>query len=206
VGVLKDFHFRSLKERIGPILLFIPPPDWFTVLTVKLRAGAIPETLAYIEREWAKFDPVHPFAYSFMDERFARLYASEARIGRLLGDAAELAVLVGCLGLFGLAAFSTEQRTKEIGIRKVLGSSVWSIIRLLSGEILALVGLANIIAWPVAYFAMRGWLQKFAYRAPVSPALFILSGLLAATIALLTVSWQSVRASLANPIDSLRDE
>jgi putative ABC transport system permease protein len=117
-----------------------------------------------------------------------------------------LAVLVGCLGLFGLAAFSTEQRTKEIGIRKVLGSSVWSIIRLLSGEILALVGLANIIAWPVAYFAMRGWLQKFAYRAPVSPALFILSGLLAATIALLTVSWQSVRASLANPIDSLRDE
>jgi putative ABC transport system permease protein len=206
IGVLEDFHFRSLKERIGPVLLFVPPPDWFTVLTVRIGAGDIRETMAAIERAWSAFDPVHPFAYSFMDERFARLYASEERMGRLLGDAAGLAVLVGCLGLFGLAAFSAEQRTKEIGIRKVLGASVWSVVRLLSVEVLVLVGLANLIAWPAALFAMRGWLQRFAYRAPIRPVVFMISALLAMAIALLTVSWQSVKAGLANPIDSLRDE
>jgi putative ABC transport system permease protein len=206
IGVLKDFHFRSLHEKIGPIMFFIPPPDWFTVFSVRIRSENVSKTLAVLERIWAKFDPSHPFNYSFFDEQFDRLHQSEKQIGRLLGYVALLAVIIACLGLFGLAAFTAEQRTKEIGIRKVLGASAGGIIFLLSKDFAKLALIGFIIAAPLAYYAMSRWLGDFAYRTNIGPGVFVLSGLLALVTTWLTVSYQSIKAALANPVDSLHYE
>ena len=153
-----------------------------------------------------KFSPATPFSYSFFDEVFARAYYTEQRMGRVFGAFAVLAIFIACLGLFGLTAFAAEQRTKEIGIRKVLGASDAKIFWLLSREFLRWVLLANLIAWPIAYFAMHKWLENFAYRIQIGLAAFLISGATALLIAYLTVSYQSLRSARANPVDSIRYE
>jgi len=206
IGVLKDFHFRSMHEKIGPIMFFIPPPDWFTVFSVRVRPENFSGMLKFLENKWQQFDPKHPFDYTLFDEQFARLHQAETRMGELLRYVSILAILIACLGLFGLAAFTAEQRTKEIGVRKVLGASVGSIVMLLSKDFTRLVLIGFIIAAPLAYYAMHRWLQDFVYRTEIGAGVFILSGLLALAIAWLTVSYQSIKAALGNPVEALRYE
>ncbi len=206
IGVVKDFHFRSLREPIGPLLFFISPPDWHTIFSVRIRPQNVPETLEFLEKKWQQLDPDHPFTYSFLDERFGRLYQSEARMQKMSAYAAGLGILIACLGLFALVSFATAQRTKEIGVRKVLGATTTGIVRLLSKETVKLVIIANLVAWPVAYFFMNRWLQDFAYRVEMNPAIFAVSCLFTILIALFTVGYRSIKAALANPVDSLRYE
>jgi putative ABC transport system permease protein len=162
--------------------------------------------VALIRSKWKEFLPDQPFEYTFLDQRFYQMYESEQRIGKIFGVFAGFAIFIGCLGLFGLAAFTAEQRTKEIGIRKVLGASSPTIMRLLLKEFVLLVGAANLIAWPISYFVMRRWLMEFSYR--ISPALwiFLVAGVATLAIALFTVSFQAIKAALADPIKSLRYE
>ncbi|MGB2763215.1 MAG: ABC transporter permease [Candidatus Aminicenantaceae bacterium] len=205
IGVVKNYHFRSLRQKIDPlILIYDTESSW--ILFAKLKSENIPKTIGYIENIWKKFTPGYPFNYRFLDEALDRLYRSEQRIGTLFKYFSGLAILISCLGLLGLASFMAERRTKEIGIRKVLGASVSNIILLLSKEFTKWVIVANIIAWPVGYFAIKKWLQSYAYATNIVLWSFILSGVVALLIALVTVSYQSIKAALANPVDSLRYE
>ncbi len=205
VGVVKDFHFESLHEEISPIVMYISPSDLGRI-SIRIAPGDIPRTMEFLRGVWAEMRPNRPFSYVFIDESFDRLYKSEENLVRIFRTFAWLSVGIGCLGLFGLASFSAERRTKEIGIRKVLGASVAGLAVLLSKEFTRWVLLANLVAWPVAYFAMSGWLRQFAYRTDVGPGNFLLAGALALAIAFLTVSYQAVRTALADPVRSLRYE
>ncbi|MCH8960782.1 MAG: ABC transporter permease [Bacteroidetes bacterium] len=204
VGVVKDFHFESLRQAIGPLGLFIGRN--LNYLTVRIQPGDVSGTLAAFEAQWKTFAPEQPFTYSFLDRDVDALYQADQRTGSLFGTFALLAIMIACLGLFGLAAFTAEQRTKEIGVRKVLGASVGGIVLLLSKEFTKLVALAFVVAAPLAYFATNRWLQDFAFQADFSWWIFVLAGLAALTIAWLTVSYQSIRAALTNPVEALRYE
>jgi putative ABC transport system permease protein len=205
IGVVKNYHFRSLRQKIDPLILIFMP-ERCRALFARLRSDNIPQTIGYMENVWKKFAPGFPFNYRFLDEALDMLYRSEQRIGTLFQYFSFLAIFISCLGLLGLASFMAEQRTKEIGIRKVLGASISNISLLLSKEFTKWVLLANIIAWPIAYFAVSKWLQSYAYKTNIALWSFILSGMLALFIALITVSYQSIKAALANPVDSLRYE
>jgi len=205
VGVIKDFHLHSLHRPIEPLYIFLNPHN-FSNIAIKIRTANIPATIDHVEGVMKKFSPSYPFSYSFFDEMFERAYVTEQRMGRIFGAFAILAIFIACLGLFGLTAFAAEQRTKEIGIRKVLGASDSNIFLLLSKEFIRWVLLANIIAWPIAYFAMNKWLQNFAYRIHIGIVAFLISGGTALLIAYLTVSYQSIKSARANPVDSLRYE
>jgi len=205
IGVVKDFHNLPFYRRSGPVALILSSRNK-RYLSVKIHSENMPETVSSIERIWDKFSNGWPFEYSFMDETYDQMYKSEIRMNHLFRSFSALAIFLSCLGLFGLASFTAERRTKEIGIRKVLGASVPGIFMLLSRGLSKWVLLANIIAWPAAYYFMNGWLQNFAYRVGLSVWIFILSGLAAFGIALLTVSYQSIKAATANPVDSLRYE
>ncbi len=206
IGVVSDFHFESLHERIAPMILFIQPAPGFYQATIRISGDRIPETLAFLEAQWAVYRPNMPFAPAFVDAQFDALYRSEARMGQVLGLFALLAVLIACLGLFGLASFVAQQRTKEIGVRKVLGASVGNVILLLSKDFAVLVLVGFVVAAPLAYFAVQRWLADFAYHIELGAPPFLLTGLGILTIALLTVSFQSIRAALADPVKSLRYE
>ncbi len=205
IGVIRDFHSESLHREIKPLFL-LHASNLFVRLGLKIRGENIPETLAFMEKTWKQFVPDKPFQFSFIDDSLNQLYREEMRVGQLIGTFALLAILVTCLGLFGLAAFTAEQRTKEIGVRKVLGASTRSIILLLSKEFAYLVLIANVIAWPVAYFAVGDWLQSFAYRVDVAWWVLALAGVTTLFIALGTVGYQALRAALSNPIEALRYE
>ncbi|MCD6335189.1 MAG: ABC transporter permease, partial [Candidatus Latescibacteria bacterium] len=205
IGVVKDFHISSLHDPIEPLVLYIRP-DRFCYLSVRIRPGHISETLDFLKHSWDEFSPNRPFEYSFLDDSFDKLYRAEDRLGKIFGSFSLIAILIACLGLFGLASFATEQRTKEIGIRKILGASVSGIVLLLSKEFTKLVLVSNLIAWPVAYWAMNRWLQDFAYRIPIGVGTFLLAGVIALVIALLTVSFQAIKAATANPVKALRYE
>ena len=205
VGVVKDFHFESLRERITPMVMYIRP-ELYWVATIKLAAGDPAEALAFIEAQWQTYTPGAPLAFSFLDQRFGQLYQPEERFGQIAGYFAALAMLIACLGLFGLASFAAEQRTKEVGVRKVLGASARSIVVLLSRDFTQVVLIALVVATPVAYLIMDRWLDSFAYRVEISWGIFLIAGLAALGIALLTVSYQAVRAALANPVEALRYE
>ena len=204
VGVVKDYHYTSLHDPIGPLALF-PDHEGGHVL-IKVDTWNLEEGLAAVQEAWQEINPDFAFEYTFVDQTFARLYESEQRFARVFVTFAALAVTIACLGLFGLASFTAERRTREIGVRKVLGATVPNLFRLLSNEFFWLVVVANVIAWPIAYVAMTRWLAGFSYRIDPSWAIFILAGALAMAIAQLTVSYQAVRAATANPIDSLRTE
>jgi len=204
VGVVKDFHFQSMHNEIMPILIFCRPNNNY--IQIRIRSENIPETLGYIRKTFESFRTRYPFEYSFLDDNFNQMYSSERKLGQMLVSFSGLAIFIACLGIFGLASFTAERRTKEIGIRKVLGASVPRIIFLLSEGFLKWVIIANLISWPVAYYVMHKWLQRFAYRIDLGIGIFILSGVAALCIALLTVSYQSIKAATANPVDSLRYE
>jgi putative ABC transport system permease protein len=204
IGVVQDFNFESLRQPIGALCLFkgISP----SIVSVKVDGGNMSSTLAQISSIWKNLSPSQPIRYTFLDERFANMYADVQRMGHIFTSFAILAIIIACLGLFALASFMAEQRSKEIGIRKVLGASVQSITKLLSLDFVKLVFIAIVIASPIAWWAMTKWLEDFTYRAPVSWWIFAFAGVTAILIALLTVSFQSIKAAVANPIKALKTE
>ena len=204
IGLVEDFHFQTLKETIGPLVMYLGNSN--SLISFRVEAEDISGTIGLLQKEWKKFLPYQPFEYNFLDDRFADMYQTEQRIGRIFGVFAGFAIFIGCLGLFALAAFTAEQRTKEIGIRKVLGATAPNIIRLLTKEFVMLITVANVIAWPVAFLVMKGWLKDFSYRIPLSVWVFVGAGLLTLFIALFTVSFQAIKAALADPANSLRYE
>lgn len=208
VGVVKDFHFKSLHHQIEPMVLFLIPRNSAGGLwaLAKIRGERVRETMAFMERTWLEVNPGYPFEFQFLDEAYDQSYRAEDKFSQVLGYFTGVALLIACLGLFGLVAFTAEQRTKEIGIRKVLGASVGTIIALIAKDFIKLVGAAFVLAMPAAYLLMQRWLDTFAYRVEISARIFLLAGLAALGIALLTVSYQSVRAALADPVQSLRYE
>lgn len=205
IGVVKDFHFRPLHQKIEPAALYIYP-KLFQYISVRISPYDVFRSLDFLKAKWQALVPGQVFQYSFLDEDFDNLYKAEMRLSKIFTVVTFLAIFIACLGLFGLAAFEAVQRTKEMGIRKVLGASAAGIVLLLSKEFTKWVLLANIIAWPVAYYAMSRWLQNFAYRINIGPLIFIQSAVLAFIVALLTVSYQAMKVSLANPADTLRYE
>ncbi len=206
VGVVKDFHFESLHNQIKPAIFYIEPRWPQEFIYVKISPDNIPASLGLLGDTWKKNAPNFPFMYSFLDEEFEKLYRSEKRWSLILGCTSVFAILISCLGLFGLSALAIARRTKEIGIRKVLGASVQGLARMVSIDFLKLVFIANILAWPIAYYAMSRWLRSFAFRIDIQVWVFLLAALVAAAIALLTVGSQAVRAAMANPVESLRYE
>ncbi len=205
VGIMKDFHFHSLHSPIDPLFISLKPQAFFKI-SIKIKPTNIPVTIDFLKNTMKKFSPNYPFNCSFFDEVFDRAYHTEQRMVNIFSSFAILAILIACLGLFGLTAFAVEQRTKEIGIRKVVGASVPGIAILLSKQFTKWVLIANIMAWPAAYFFMKNWLQDFAYRINLGWHIFVLSAILALVIALITVSYQSIKAAVANPVESLRYE
>ena len=205
IGVVEDYHFESLHNEIIPMAMRIDPNGHFQAC-VRISPHRIPDTLVFLESKWKKIYPEYPFEYNFLDDTIANQYRSEQAIGKIVTVFTILAILISCLGIFGLSSFTTEQRTKEIGIRKVLGATVISIVRHISKEFVLLVFIANIIIWPLAFFVLNRWLQTFAYRISIGWWMFVLTGILVLGVSLLTASWQIIRAAMANPVDSLRYE
>jgi putative ABC transport system permease protein len=206
VGVIDDFHIESLKLPTRPTLYTCAPPSQMAYYSFRLEANRIKSSIEQIGQLWKQLYPDSPFNYFFLDQKFNEQYRAERQFSQLFGFFTGLAILIACLGLFGLATFTAEQRTKEIGVRKVLGASVSSIVTLLSKDFLKLVLIAVVIASPLAWWAMTEWLTGFAYKIDIEWWVFLLAGTLAMGIALLTVSFQSVKAALMNPVKSLRSE
>jgi putative ABC transport system permease protein len=204
VGVVKDFHFSSLRDNISPVVLYLE--DNYDALSIKTNTKNVPALLARIKNKWNSLVPNQHFAYSFMDQDFEATYRSEQRIGKIFMIFTSLAIAIACLGLFGLAAYAAEQRTKEIGIRKVLGADVTVIVALLSKDFIKLVLIAILISSPLAWFFMQKWLQGFAYRVNFQWWIIALAGIGAILIAFITISFQSIKSALANPIKSLKTE
>ncbi len=205
IGVVKDFNYKSLYEEVGSAVLQIFPDAAWKV-AVKMEPAQLESTLGQVENVWNSFSPDYPLEYKFLDENFEQMYLAEDKLKTLLVMFTGLAIFVGCLGLFGLAAFSAERRKREIGIRKVLGASAQNIVMLLSGDFVKLVLVAILIASPIAWYFMHQWLQDFAYRIPISWWIFALAGSVAIAIALLTVGFHAVKAALRNPVRNLRTE
>jgi len=203
IGVVKDYHGRSLHEPIRSLV--IESGGGFFVC-VKYQPGTVAETIAFLEKKWNQYVPGEPFQYGFVDESIENFYTNERRISKIFRNFTILAVFIACLGLFGLASFMAERRTKEIGIRKVMGARIWGIILMLSKEFVKWVLMANLIAWPIAYLLSKRWLQGFAYRINLGLDIFVFSAVLALFIAVLTVSYQAIRAATADPVQSLRYE
>ena len=187
-------------------MVFQNNPNWLNHFYARIGSESISETVTLLEKKWLEFAPTGTFEYSFVDVEFDALYRAEQQTMKIAGYFAFLAILIACLGLFGLASYSTEQRTKEIGIRKVLGASVTNLISLVSSQFIKLVLIANVIAWPVAYIAMKRWLQDFAYHVDIGLPILAVSAILALGIALLAVSFQAMKAATSNPVTSIRYE
>ncbi|MES2647244.1 MAG: ABC transporter permease [Bacteroidota bacterium] len=204
IGVVKDFHFKSLHERISPLVMTLSRNSG--TLIIKTKTAEVGGLLATLKNEWDNLNPETPFSYSFLDERFDATYREDKNTGMMLGIFAGLTIFVACLGLFGLATFTANQRTKEIGIRKVLGASVTGIVSLLSTDFLKLVCIAFVVAVPVAWLVMNRWLQDFAYRIDIPWQAFVIAAIAAISITLFTVSYQAIKSALANPVKSLRSE
>lgn len=204
VGVVKDFQYSSAKQKIAPLMMLLGNSNGSVI--VKVKTADMHGLVTSIENKWNDYHADAPFSYTFLDDQFAQLYVAEARTGKIFTSFAILAVIIASLGLFGLSAFSIRQRVKEIGIRKVLGASSGSITGMLSAQFLKLVGISVLIAIPVTWYAMHRWLQEFAYRIEIQWWVFVLAGALALTVAFITVSFQTIKAALTNPVKSLRSE
>ena len=205
VGVVKDFNFSSLHDPIGPLVIFLGR-DFSRDFMMRINGNDMQSTLDRLEAVWKQRVPDRPFNYHFLDDDYNKLYLAEQRTSELFGVAAGLAIVLACLGLFGFAAFTTVQRTKEIGIRRVLGANISSITLLVAKNFLQLVGIAIVIAVPLAWWAGNKWLQDFAFRIPVQAYVFVATAIVTVLIALCTVGYHSIRAALANPVKSLRTE
>ena len=204
IGVVQDFNYASAKQKIAPVMMMLGRNSGG--IMVKVKTADIESFLADVKKDWNGYNARTPFAYYFLDDKFATLYAAEEKTGQIFTMFAVIAVLIASLGLFGLVAFTTEQRTKEIGIRKVLGASINQVLVLLSKEFLLLVCVAFIISIPVTWWAMYNWLNNFAYRINMSWWIFLAAGLLAVLIALMAISFLAIKAAVANPVKSLRTE
>lgn len=205
VGVVKDFHFASMKKAIEPVVLFYNPNNNRRI-SIKTTGADAAKAIAAASVEWKRYNPNFPFNYAFLDESFNKLYQTEQRSGTLFNIFAGIAILISCLGLLGLTAYTAQVRTREIGVRKVLGASVPGIVSLLARDFIRLVLIAIVVAVPVAWYAMNKWLQDFAYKTNLDWTIFALSGLLAIVIAMITISFQSVKAALVNPVKSLKQQ
>ena len=206
VGVVKDFHFAGIQQNIEPVVIFPLNTNPGNILTARIQAGRIPDALAFAEEAWREVYPDYPFTYTFLDAEFDQLYTRDRNTGTIVNIFSSLAILIACLGLFGLASYSTAQRTKEIGVRKVLGASSGLIVRLLVMDFVRWVAFANIIAWPLAWYFSARWLEGFAYRIDVDPMLLLLATVIALVVSVLTVLGQSWRAAAMNPARALRYE
>jgi hypothetical protein len=204
VGVVKDFHFKHLTEAVGPILMYLPPAYW--TIYIKSINGKTKEAVAVSERLWKKHYPDYPFNYTFMDETFATMYAKDISTGKLFNIFAFIAILVSCFGLFGLVTYTAETKTKEIGIRKVLGASAISIVEMLSKEFLILVGIAMLLSFPLAYYWLDRMLQDYAYRIHISWWMFLIAGIITILLTLLTVGRQALKAATTNPLEAIKSE
>ncbi|GAO43300.1 ABC transporter permease [Flavihumibacter petaseus] len=205
IGVVKDFHYASMKDKIGPVVMFYNP-NVENRIYIRTRGGQAQQAIAAAEKSFKQYNSNYPFKYAFLDETYDQLYRSETRVGNLFKVFAAIAVFISCLGLLGLTAYAAQVRLREIGIRKVLGASTTGIVRLLAGDFIRLVLLAIVIGSPVAWWFMSKWLEDFAYRAPLSVTVFFWSGIAAVGIALITISLQSLKAALTNPVKTLRSE
>ena len=205
IGVVKDFHFASMKGKIAPAVFYYNPNNNGRIYIRTTGKGAA-KAIAAAETQWKQYNASFPFSYTFLDETFNNLYKSEQRTGILYKVFAAIAILISCLGLLGLTAYSTQIRTREIGVRKVLGASVSVIINLLAKDFIKLVLIAIIIAIPIAWYTMNKWLEDFAYKINIGWTVFLFSGLLAILIAVITMSFQAIKAAVANPLKSLRTE
>ena len=208
VGIMKDFHYQSLRDKIGPLVVLLSPGEmasWGNYLSIKIRAGNISRTVKFVKNLLATKSE-RGFDYFFVDDNFNALYRNEKRLGVLISAFAAMAIFVACLGLFGLSSYATEQRSKEIGIRKVLGASEAGIIYMLSKGFAKQMVLANLLAWPIAYYFMAEWLRDFAYKISLGWTPFLAAGLSSLLIAMATVGFQAVKAARMNPTKSLRCE
>jgi putative ABC transport system permease protein len=206
VGVVKDFHFKDLHSGIESYGFLLSRRPSYNYMIAHLKAADMQTTIRNISSAWSKLNPNEPFEYSFLDQDFQKNYVAEERLASIIRYFTIIAIFISCLGLFGLTTFSVEQRIKEIGIRKVLGASTTGIVSLLSKDFLKLVIIAFVIAAPIAWWAMNKWLQAFAYRAPVQWWIFALAGSMALLIAFATMSFQAIKAAIANPVKNLRTE
>ena len=208
IGVINDFHFTSVQYKIEPLVIYLhDKSDSYPFdISVQIAGQNIEESISYIEQLWNSQFPDSPFTYFFIDDKFAQLYEQNERTFEVFGYLTLFAIFIACLGLFGLVSVIVEQRTKEIGIRKVLGAPILGIIFLLSKEFTKWILFANLIAWPLAWFVMHNWLRNFAYRIDINWHVFLLAGSIALLIAIITVSFQAIKAAIANPIESLRYE
>ncbi|MCP4725446.1 MAG: hypothetical protein GY863_10440, partial [bacterium] len=200
-----DFHFRPVNDEIPPLVIQLESENHRYAM-IRILPDNIASTLRSIRETWESVNPAYPFEYNFFDAEFQRSYSIETRMAGIIKSYAVLGILIACLGLFGLASFTAEQRTKEIGIRKVLGASVPGVAKLLSKEFVILVIASNIAAWPISYYIMNNWLQSFAYRTSISFWTLLMPALIALVFTLITVSFQAVKAANANPVNSLRYE
>jgi putative ABC transport system permease protein len=205
IGVVKDFHYVSLHSEIEPLILLLYPDGCYSIM-VRIRSENTPQTLKFMGSVWKRFAGDFEYDYRFLNERLDALYRSEQRVGRIITVFTILSIFISCLGLFGLASFMAIRRTKEIGIRKVLGAKISGVVVLLIKEFSKWVIVANLIAWPLSYLALDRWLQAFPYRTDIKLWLFLGTGLVTFLVAILTVCYQSVRAAIANPVESLRYE
>jgi putative ABC transport system permease protein len=205
IGVVKDFHFNSLHEEVSP-LLFMHWSFLFQEVSIKINPTNVPETIKEIKSVWEKFYPSHPFDYSFLDEKIDKIYKAEERSFQVISTFSILAIIIACMGLFGLTLYTTEQRRKEIGIRKILGASIPNIIRNISLEFLKLVLIANVIAWPVSYLLTNKWLASFPYKVEINILVFLTAGAIALGISLLTIGYTVLRSAASNPVESIRYE
>jgi putative ABC transport system permease protein len=204
IGVAKNFNFNSLHEEITPLILV--PGNENSSIALRINTANVASLVSNIKSKWSSFATGQPFTYTFMDEEFSNLYKSEQHIGKVAGTFTFLAIFIACLGLFGLTAFMAEQRKKEISVRKILGSGVGEIVKLLSKDFLKLILISFLIASPAAWYIMYNWLQDFAYKISIGWWIFLIAGAIAILIALLTVSFQAIKAAIANPVKSLRTE
>lgn len=206
IGVVKDFHFRSLHEVIEPLIIYIAPTDWAAYVSVKLKPGSFNSEISFIEKTWKTFDPEHPLTFTFFDEDFGKLYLADQRDMELITYATIIAIFIACLGLYALISFTLTQKTKEIGIRKVLGAKITDIVFLVSKEFLVLLIIANLIAWPAAFYFLEDWFENFAYRTEISLTIFIIGSFAGLIIAFSVISYKVVKAASKNPVNSLRTE
>jgi putative ABC transport system permease protein len=205
IGVYKDFHFQSLQKAVEPLAMRILPRN-FRLLSIQIESLNVRQTVEAIEKEWKQLVPERPMEFTFLDESFNKQYDSEIKFAQVFSVFTTIAIIIACLGLFGLALFSVQQRTKEIGIRKVLGASIVNIGAMLSKDFIVLVVVAILVASPIGWYAMNRWLQDFEYRISISWWIFILAGVAAIMIAVLTICYHTIKAGMANPVTSLRTE
>ena len=208
--MIKDTYFKNLHDKINPQVFYLfkdlTKESYFSSMFFKLKGNDIPGFIKELEKTWAELNPHIPFEYHFLDTDYEMLYKNDIRLTKMSGVFTFLSIFIACLGLIGQSQISAETRTKEIGIRKVVGATIFNIFTMISKNYIRWILLANIIAWPVAYYAMSQWLENFAYRVDISIWPFVLAGLIALVIALITVSWQTILAATANPVESLRYE